>query len=94
MAGYHLVVTNQGPAAARNVDVKVTDSDGRPLKLLDLGPDEFPLRVLDTNGRYPIPWIYEPFRRHERRFEATVSWTDGAGPHQRRIPLRRGQLPH
>ncbi|CUR54368.1 hypothetical protein [Nocardioides sp.] len=92
-AGYHLVLTNRGPAAARNVDVRLSDSDGHPLTLLDLVPGELPLAVLDADGRYPIPWIYEPFSRHARRFEAIVSWTDDAGPHQRRVPLRRGQLP-
>jgi len=93
-AGYHLVVTNRGPSAARDVDVLLIDSNGRSLTLLDLDPGELPLTVLDADGRYPIPWVYEPFTRHERRFEATVSWRDDAGKHQRRVPLRRGQLPN
>ncbi|MDQ2849754.1 MAG: hypothetical protein M3Y49_03300 [Actinomycetota bacterium] len=80
-AGYHLVLTNKGPAAARDLDVQLTDSDDHPLKLLDLVPGELPLVILDNDGRYPIPWIYEPFSRHARRFEAMVSWTDNAGCH-------------
>lgn len=94
-AGYHLVVANAGPAAARNVDLAVVDASGQRLVLLDLGPDELPLAVLDADGRYPIPWLYEPFVRHARRFTATISWDDDTGKRQERtVPLRRGQLPH
>jgi hypothetical protein len=92
-AGYHAVLRNRGPASARDVDVKFADSAGRSLTLLDLAPGELPLSVLDVGGRYPIPWIYEPFTRHQRRFEAVLSWTDDGGRHERTIPLRRGQLP-
>jgi hypothetical protein len=93
MAGYHLVLANRGPAAARCVRLTLKDSNGQRLKLLDVAPDEFPLRTLDSDGQYPIPWLYEPFTRHARRFEATVGWTDDAGSHLRTVPLRRGQLP-
>lgn len=93
LAGYHLVFRNRGPAAAYDIDVHLTDSEGRSLTLLDVSPDELPLSVLDTDGQYPIPWIYEPFTQHARRFEALLSWRDDAGHQQRRVPLRRGQLP-
>lgn len=91
-AGYHLVIHNRGPAAAREVDVEVFDTDGQKLRLLDLAKGELPLGLLDAGIRYPIPWIVEPFERHARRFQARVSWIDDEGPHERSIPLRRGQL--
>lgn len=92
-AGYHLVLANLGPAPAHDVALRLWDSSKRELKLLDLEPDELPLVLLDVDGRYPIPWLYEPFSRHARRFTATVSWRDAAGHHERAVPLRRGQLP-
>ena len=92
-AGYHLVLANRGPAAARSLSLELRDSTSHELTLLDLEPDELPLRVLDANSQYPIPFLYEPFTRHARRFEATLTWTDGQGGHERVIPLRRGQLP-
>ena len=92
-AGYHLVLKNNGPAAARDVSITVRDTQGQVLRLVDVDPGELPLAVLDVNGRYPIPFLYEPFTRHARRFEASVSWTDDDGHHERVIPLRRGQLP-
>lgn len=92
-AGYHIVLANHGPAPARDVVLELRDSVGRDLELLDLGADEMPLAVLDIDGRYPIPWLYEPFTRHARRFTAKVSWNDAAGHHERTVPLRRGQLP-
>ena len=92
-AGYHLVLANRGPAAAHSLSVELKDSRGRELTLLDVEPSELPLRVLDANGRYPIPFLYEPFTRHARRFEAKLNWTDGNGDHESVVPLRRGQLP-
>ncbi len=92
-AGYHLVLTNRGPAAAHEVDIHVRDSFGQKLILLDVGKDEFPLEILDADSQYPIPWLYEPFTRHARQFSATVRWTDGEGRHERTVPLRRGQVP-
>lgn len=92
-AGYHLVLDNRGPAAAHEVDIDVKGSSGQMLTLLDVGEGEFPLQVLDADGQYPIPWLYEPFTRHARRFSATVRWTDGDGHHERTVPLRRGQVP-
>ena len=92
-AGYHLVLVNRGPATARSVSVSLTDAQDQALTLLDVGQDELPLPVLDPGVRYPIPWLYEPFQRHARRFEATLRWTDGDGEHERTVPLRRGQLP-
>lgn len=92
--GYHLVILNRGPAAAERVSLTIKDAEGRTLKLLDLHPNELPLSVLDVNGRYPIPFVYEPFTRHARRFEVTLTWSDGDGQHTRVIPLRRGQVPN
>lgn len=92
-AGYHIVLANDGPAPARDVQLKLFDSSGQSLELLDLGPKELPLALLDVDGRYPIPWLYEPFSRHARRFVANLSWDDAAGHHERTVPLRRGQLP-
>lgn len=92
-ARYHLVIHNRGPATAREVNVEVFDRDGQKLRLLDLSKGELPLGLLDAGIRYPIPWIVEPFERHARRFRARLSWVDDEGPHERSIPLRRGQLP-
>ncbi len=91
--GYHIVLQNRGPAAAWEVLLTIRDARRRTLTLIDLQPNELPLSVLDVNASYPIPFAYEPFLRHARRFEATLSWTDGDGPHERTVPLRRGQLP-
>lgn len=93
LAGYHLVLVNRGPAAAEQVSLTIEDTDGRPLKLLDLYPNELPLTVLDVNGRYPIPFVYEPFTPGARRFQVALTWSDGDGPHTRIVPLRRGELP-
>jgi hypothetical protein len=90
-AGYHLVLTNRGPATAREVDLEVKDAAGNTLTLLDLQDGELPLPVLDAGAEYPIPWLYEPFTRHQRRFSATVRWTDDAEGGSRYVPLRRGQ---
>jgi hypothetical protein len=92
-AGYHLVVQNRGPAAASDVHLTVQDAAGTRLQLLDVAFDEFPLPRLDAGARYPIPWLYEPFTRHARRFVVSLSWEDGTGSQQRVLPLRRGQLP-
>jgi hypothetical protein len=93
-AGYHLVIENRGPAMATSVDLVVRNPDGVTLTLLDVAKGEFPLPRLDSGVRYPIPWLYEPFTRHARRFLVTVSWSDKAGSHRRELPLRRGQVPH
>ncbi|BDZ57656.1 hypothetical protein [Barrientosiimonas endolithica] len=93
MAGYHLVLSNRGPAAATDVDVTLRDESGRQLRLLDVERGELPLAEMAAGARYPIPWAYEPFRQHSRRFEATLTWADGNGNQQRVVPLRRGQLP-
>lgn len=93
LVGYHLVVVNRGPAAAELVSLTIKDAEGRSLKLLGLDPNELPLSVLDVNGRYPIPFAYEPFTPAARRFEVSLTWSDGDGPHTRVVPLRRGQLP-
>lgn len=93
LAGYHLVLENRGPASATNVNLVARSAEGAELELLDVGQGEFPLSRLDAGVRYPIPWIYEPFTRHARRFLVTVSWTDHEGAHEREFPLRRGQVP-
>jgi len=87
------VLQNKGPAVAREVSLTVRDAHGRILVLLDLQPNEFPLSVLDVNANYPIPFAYKLSLRHACRFEATLSWSDDDGLHERRVPLRRGQLP-
>lgn len=92
-AGYHLVLENRGPALATNVNLIARNVDGVQLKLLDVATEEFPLPRLEATVRYPIPWLYEPFTRHARRFLVTVTWNDQAGSHARELPLRRGQVP-
>src|SRR4051794_6811248 len=69
-AGYHLVLSNRGQAAAKSVKLTVRDAAGQTLTLLDVEPGELPLSDLDPHVRYPIPWLYEPFQRHARRFQA------------------------
>lgn len=93
LAGYHLVLENRGPATARAVGVELRDGAGQVLSLVDLEQDELPLSLLDSGARYPIPFTYQPFTPQSRRFEATISWTDGRGSHDRVVPLRRGHLP-
>jgi hypothetical protein len=79
-AAYHLVLANRGPASARQVDLKVSDPSGRPLSLLDVAPGEFPLEVLDDGSRYPIPWLFEPFTPHARRFRSNCVLARRRGP--------------
>ena len=92
-AGYHLVLENRGPALATNVNLVVRNVNGVKLKLIDVDAGEFPIPRLEASVRYPIPWLYEPFTRHARRFLITVSWNDRTGSHTRELPLRRGQVP-
>lgn len=94
--GYHLVLRNRGPADAREVTVSVAGTDGAKLPLIAVGRDEFPLSVLDSGGRYPIPFalagdVHEGPSGY-RRFMVTLTWRDGRRKlNCRRIPLRRGQ---
>ncbi|MBE1551855.1 hypothetical protein GGC64_005942 [Mycobacterium sp. OAS707] len=97
--GYHLVLTNDGPHCATNVNVKVYPggraSDWKELVLTDVTPDELPLSVLDSGGRYPIPWALGKDGmecRNMRRFEIELEWYDGHGKQTRRIPLRKGNF--
>jgi hypothetical protein len=91
-AGYHLVVWNQGPSAATGIRVDIRDAKGDPVPLADFAPDELPLPRLDPAGRYPIPWLPTgEEQRAQRRFEVTVTWSDGNGTHEHVVPLRRGQ---
>lgn len=90
-AGYHLVLWNQGPASAEDLELLVCDGRGTHLTLVDSPAEEFPLKRLDAGGRYPIPWIVEPRRPGIRRVIATLRWQDGRGPQERQIPLRRGE---
>ena len=92
-AGYHLILDNRGPALATDVNLVVQDADGTQLTLLDIAPSEFPLSRLDAGVRYSIPWLYEPFTPHARRFIFTVTWNDEAGPQEWELRLRRGQVP-
>lgn len=91
-AGYHLVIWNQGPAAARNVSLRIYDRTGQELPLLACSPEEFPLSVIDSSGRYPIPWVAPPEGNpRERQYQVTLTWTDENGHQRKELPLRRGR---
>ena len=92
--GYHLVLWNRGPAPAQNVDLEIFDPKGVPLRLLACDDDEFPIPLLESGVKYPIPWLVDaPAAAHRaRRFHAKLTWTDDRGPRRRVIPLRRGQV--
>src|SRR5690242_2115228 len=93
--GYHLVLWNRGPARARDVDVSVlfvADGSEEVLPLTDTTPDEFPLTLLESGARYPVPWALGQdglARADERRFVLLLSWRDSRS-RTLRIPIRRG----
>jgi hypothetical protein len=97
--GYHLVLANRGPHRAEKVNVKVYLS-GQPVNrqevvLADVVPGELPLEVLDSAGRYPIPWALGESGLEfvdERRFDVELKWVDANGSQARRVPLRRGNI--
>lgn len=94
--GYNLVLHNEGPARAENVRIEIwslhgDDPDRRQERLLEVAPDEFPLR-LDPGVLYPIPFELErDYPSKPRRFVVAVCWSDRAGEHVREVVLRRGQ---
>jgi hypothetical protein len=96
---YNLVICNQGPATANNVELEVR-RPGRDdaVSLASVEDGEFPLARIDRGGKYPVqfaPNIEEFFdnKRHPlvRRFDVVLRWTDDNGPHEKLVPLRRGQ---
>lgn len=94
--GYNLVLRNDGPARADDVTIEIwslhRDELGRRQeRLLDVAPDEFPLR-LDPGVLYPIPFELErEYSPKPRRYVIALHWRDGAGEHVREVTLRRGQ---
>ncbi|GGM90631.1 hypothetical protein ACFFX1_37305 [Dactylosporangium sucinum] len=98
--GYNLVIWNQGPAMARDIRLEVRrPRDSKIINLASVDEDEFPLSIIDRDGRYPVqfaPELEEFFNSNEhpivRRFEVTLRWTDGRGEQERIVPLRRGQV--
>lgn len=90
-AGYHVVLWNQGPAVAHDIEAEFRDIHGRALTLLDSADGEFPLKRLDSAVRYPIPWVVTPRVEGMRRATAVLRWRDGSGSHSAEIPLRRGE---
>lgn len=97
--GYNLVVWNQGPAAARHIHLEVRRPGGEPVRLASVDADEFPLSLIDRDGRYPVQFApdLEAFFNSKdhpmiRRFEIRLRWTDGRGEREKIVPLRRGQL--
>jgi hypothetical protein len=96
--GYNLVIWNQGPATALDVDLEVRRPSGEAVRLASLEEDELPLARIDRDGKYPVqfaPDLQEFLQSHERpivrRFDILLRWTDGNGRHQKLVPLRRGQ---
>ncbi|TCC11188.1 hypothetical protein [Kribbella soli] len=90
--GYHLVLWNRGPGPASAVSVTMKDEHGADLELQACPADEFPLAVLDVDGRYPIPWVVAPRLDGRRRATAHLEWKDGNGNQRRTVPLRRGHV--
>lgn len=97
--GYNLVIWNQGPATARDLDIEVRrPNGGAPVRLASVEEGEFPLSRLDSGVRYPLqfapdmPEFYEYSKYPTpRRFDLIIRWTDDNGRHERLIPLRRGK---
>jgi hypothetical protein len=92
-AGYHVVIWNRGPASAEDVGLIVRDDVGHELTFLDVASGEFPLKRMDSGGKYPIPWLLsDKAAQDRRRFNAELTWKDGNGPQHHSVPLRRGQI--
>lgn len=97
-AGYNLVIWNQGPASATDVELTVHTPEGELVELATVEQGEFPLRRIDNAGRYPVqfaPASAEHCNSDERivrRFHVRLTWTDGNGRHRHELPLRRGQV--
>ena len=69
------------------------DDAGHELTFLDVASNEFPLKRIDSGGKYPIPWLLsDKDAQDQRRFTADLTWKDGNGPQQHNVPLRRGQI--
>jgi hypothetical protein len=97
--GYNLVIWNQGPAPALNVDLEVRRPAGQIVRLASVEDGELPLARIDSAGKYPLqfaPDLDEFFEADNhpivRRFDIRLRWTDGNGRHEKLVPLRRGQL--
>jgi hypothetical protein len=90
LVGYNLVLWNRGPAPARTINFHIYRGDGAELSILGIEDNEFPLPILSSNARYPIPWILSK-RELGRRFRCDISWIDGSGAQFVSLPLRRGE---
>lgn len=95
---YNLVIWNQGPATASNIDLEVRRPGGAALRLASLEDGEFPLALIDRDGKYPVqfaPDLPEFLKTGNhpvvRRFDVLLRWSDGNGRHLKTVPLRRGQ---
>lgn len=92
-AGYHLVLANRGPAAARDLRLSIANAHSHPVSLLDVANDEFPLE-LDAAAEYPIPLLLsDGSESSQRRYHIKLTWRDNSGDREHTIWLRRGQLP-
>jgi hypothetical protein len=96
--GYNLIVWNQGPATACNVQLEVGLPGAGPERLIGVDHDEFPLARIDRGGKYPVQFApdlpeFLDAERHPmvRRFDVLLRWTDGNGQQEKVVPLRRGQ---
>ena len=96
--GYNLVIWNQGPANARDVQFEVRRPGGQAVRLVSVEDDELPLARIDRGGKYPIQFApdleeFFDFNHHPmiRRFDVLLRWTDDNGQQHKLVPLRRGQ---
>jgi hypothetical protein len=91
--GYNIVLTNMGPAAARNVYFSFHTNQGEELILTDLAASESPIPLLLARASYPIPWLLSsPPHNASRLVVCQLVWEDDRGKNALRLQLRRGQV--
>jgi hypothetical protein len=93
-AGYHLVIANTGAAPATGVIFSLYNARDDPVRLLDVGDDEFPLDI-DAGAEYPIPLLLnDGSESAHRRFRIDLEWHDPSRPTRRlrSIRLRRASF--
>lgn len=78
-----LVLTNRGPAVAKNVDVDITAKENEPPELLK-DQHSFPL-TMDAGQDYPL--YMTVLIDSGPTFQAHLRWEDGRGPQTKTLSL-------
>jgi hypothetical protein len=96
--GCNLIVWNQGPATALDVQLEVHRPKAAAVRLAGIDDDEFPLARIDSGSKYPVQFApdlpeFLDADNHAmiRRFDVVLRWVDGNGQQEKLVPLRRGQ---